>query len=88
MVGEGRKRAEAEGLLGRCAFSVANAEALPFPDKSFDGYTITKYSGYISGDDAVQVFWVNSGVTASFASSPDMPITRTNQRASLAQPVS
>ncbi|MFN4140659.1 bifunctional demethylmenaquinone methyltransferase/2-methoxy-6-polyprenyl-1,4-benzoquinol methylase UbiE [Aestuariivirga sp.] len=40
MVGEGRKRAEAEGLLGRCAFSVGNAEALPFPDKSFDGYTI------------------------------------------------
>jgi demethylmenaquinone methyltransferase/2-methoxy-6-polyprenyl-1,4-benzoquinol methylase len=40
MVGEGRKRAEADGLLGRCTFSVGNAEALPFPDKSFDGYTI------------------------------------------------
>jgi demethylmenaquinone methyltransferase/2-methoxy-6-polyprenyl-1,4-benzoquinol methylase len=40
MVNEGRKRADAEGLLGRCAFSVGNAEALPFPDKSFDGYTI------------------------------------------------
>lgn len=40
MVGEGRKRAEADGLLGRCSFSVGNAEALPFPDKSFDGYTI------------------------------------------------
>lgn len=40
MVGEGRKRAEAEGLLGRCAFSVGNAEALAFPDRSFDGYTI------------------------------------------------
>jgi demethylmenaquinone methyltransferase/2-methoxy-6-polyprenyl-1,4-benzoquinol methylase len=40
MVGEGRKRAEADGFLGRCTFSVGNAEALPFPDKSFDGYTI------------------------------------------------
>lgn len=40
MVGEGRKRAEAEGLLGRCSFTVGNAEALAFPDKSFDGYTI------------------------------------------------
>jgi demethylmenaquinone methyltransferase/2-methoxy-6-polyprenyl-1,4-benzoquinol methylase len=40
MLGEGRRRAEAEGLLGRCAFSVGNAEALPFSDKSFDGYTI------------------------------------------------
>lgn len=40
MVGEGRKRAEADGLLGRCTFSVGNAETLPFPDKSFDGYTI------------------------------------------------
>jgi demethylmenaquinone methyltransferase / 2-methoxy-6-polyprenyl-1,4-benzoquinol methylase len=40
MVGEGRKRAEAEGLLGRCAFSVGNAETLAFPDKSFDCYTI------------------------------------------------
>ena len=40
MVGEGRKRAEADGLLGRCAFSVGNAEALAFPDRSFDGYTI------------------------------------------------
>lgn len=40
MVEEGRKRAEAEGLLGRCSFTVGNAEALAFPDKSFDGYTI------------------------------------------------
>ena len=40
MVGEGRKRAETDGLLGRCNFTVGNAEALAFPDKSFDGYTI------------------------------------------------
>jgi demethylmenaquinone methyltransferase/2-methoxy-6-polyprenyl-1,4-benzoquinol methylase len=40
MVAEGRKRAEAEGLLGACGFTVGNAEALPFPDNSFDAYTI------------------------------------------------
>jgi demethylmenaquinone methyltransferase/2-methoxy-6-polyprenyl-1,4-benzoquinol methylase len=40
MVTEGKRRAEAEGLLGRCHFTVGNAEALAFPDKSFDGYTI------------------------------------------------
>ena len=40
MVNEGRKRAAAEGLLGRCDFTVGNAEALAFPDKSFDAYTI------------------------------------------------
>ena len=31
---------------------------------SFDGYTITKYSGYISGDDAVQIDRGTSGVFA------------------------
>lgn len=40
MVAEGRKRADAEGLLGRCRFTVGNAEALAFPDRSFDAYTI------------------------------------------------
>lgn len=40
MVGEGRKRAETDGLLGRCRFTVGNAESLAFPDMSFDGYTI------------------------------------------------
>jgi demethylmenaquinone methyltransferase/2-methoxy-6-polyprenyl-1,4-benzoquinol methylase len=40
MVAEGQRRAGAEGLLGRCHFTVGNAEALAFPDKSFDGYTI------------------------------------------------
>jgi demethylmenaquinone methyltransferase/2-methoxy-6-polyprenyl-1,4-benzoquinol methylase len=40
MVSEGRKRAMAEGLLGQCDFTVGNAEALAFPDKSFDAYTI------------------------------------------------
>ena len=40
MVGEGKKRAEREGLLDRCDFTVGNAESLAFPDKSFDAYTI------------------------------------------------
>jgi demethylmenaquinone methyltransferase/2-methoxy-6-polyprenyl-1,4-benzoquinol methylase len=40
MVAEGRKRASAGGLLGVCDFTVANAEALAFPDGSFDAYTI------------------------------------------------
>ena len=40
MVGEGRKRAEGDGLLGRLNFTVGNAETLAFPDRTFDGYTI------------------------------------------------
>ncbi|MFM8746252.1 MAG: bifunctional demethylmenaquinone methyltransferase/2-methoxy-6-polyprenyl-1,4-benzoquinol methylase UbiE [Aestuariivirga sp.] len=40
MVAEGKRRSEAEGLLGRCRFTVGNAESLAFPDRSFDGYTI------------------------------------------------
>ena len=40
MVAEGRKRAEAEGLLAACNFTVGNAEALAFPDGSFDAYTV------------------------------------------------
>lgn len=40
MVGEGRKRAIAEGLMESCDFTVGNAESLGFPDKTFDAYTI------------------------------------------------
>ncbi|MGH7186775.1 MAG: class I SAM-dependent methyltransferase, partial [Pseudomonadota bacterium] len=40
MVAEGRKRARAEGAEGRCRFLVANAEALAFPERHFDCYTI------------------------------------------------
>jgi demethylmenaquinone methyltransferase/2-methoxy-6-polyprenyl-1,4-benzoquinol methylase len=40
MVGEGRKRADAERLPSACDFTVGNAEALGFPDKTFDAYTI------------------------------------------------
>jgi demethylmenaquinone methyltransferase/2-methoxy-6-polyprenyl-1,4-benzoquinol methylase len=40
MVAEGAKRADKEGLIAQCDFTVGNAEALAFPDKSFDAYTI------------------------------------------------
>jgi demethylmenaquinone methyltransferase/2-methoxy-6-polyprenyl-1,4-benzoquinol methylase len=40
MVAEGQARAGKEGLLHACDFSVGNAEALAFPDRSFDAYTI------------------------------------------------
>ena len=40
MVGDGLLRAEREGLLASCDFTVGNAESLAFPDRSFDAYTI------------------------------------------------
>ena len=40
MVAVGRKRLGAAGLAERVAFTIGNAEALPFADRSFDAYTI------------------------------------------------
>jgi demethylmenaquinone methyltransferase / 2-methoxy-6-polyprenyl-1,4-benzoquinol methylase len=40
MVAVGRRRVEAAGLGERIGLTVGNAEALPFPAKSFDAYTI------------------------------------------------
>jgi demethylmenaquinone methyltransferase/2-methoxy-6-polyprenyl-1,4-benzoquinol methylase len=40
MLEEARRRAGREGLAGRCRFAVANAEALPFPDRRFDAYAV------------------------------------------------
>ncbi len=40
MVTEGAKRAAREDPYARCRFTVGNAETLPFPDRTFDAYTI------------------------------------------------
>lgn len=44
--------------------SEALAKMLITSGYSFDGYTVTKYSGYISGDDAVQIDRGRQGVFA------------------------
>ena len=41
MLIEGRKRAEAESLAQSLDWVVGDAMALPFPDKSFDTYTLS-----------------------------------------------
>ena len=40
MLDVGRQRADKQGLAANVDFVEANAEALPFPDESFDAYTI------------------------------------------------
>ena len=40
MLGVGRERAEKRGLAGNVDFVEANAEELPFPDETFDAYTV------------------------------------------------
>jgi demethylmenaquinone methyltransferase/2-methoxy-6-polyprenyl-1,4-benzoquinol methylase len=40
MVAVGKKRLAGPTFAGRVEFSIGNAERLPFPDKSFDAYTI------------------------------------------------
>ena len=41
MLVEGQKRAEAENMADRLGWTVGDAMALPFPDNSFDVYTIS-----------------------------------------------
>lgn len=40
MLGVGKTRAEAKAFEGRVEFACGDAETLPFPDRSFDAYTI------------------------------------------------
>ena len=40
MIAVGQRRVEEVGLSGRISLTEGNAEALPFPDRSFDAYTI------------------------------------------------
>ena len=40
MLAIGRKRLADAGLSGRACYAIGNAESLPFPDRSFDAYTI------------------------------------------------
>jgi len=40
MLGVGRDRAEKQQFAGRIDFVEANAESLPYPDKTFDSYTV------------------------------------------------
>lgn len=40
MLGVGRTRAEAQQYAGQVEFACGDAETLPFPDRSFDSYTI------------------------------------------------
>ncbi len=40
MLDQGRDRMADDGLLGNVAFSLVNAEAIPFPDQTFDCITI------------------------------------------------
>jgi demethylmenaquinone methyltransferase/2-methoxy-6-polyprenyl-1,4-benzoquinol methylase len=40
MLAEGKRKVEGAGLIERITLVEGNAEALPFPDKSFDAYTI------------------------------------------------
>lgn len=62
---QAEKKAKAEQF--RKEKEKAMSEMLITSGFNFDGYTITKYSGYISGDDAVQVdrggsFWSSSNI--------------------------
>ena len=40
MLGVGKTRAEAQQYSGQVEFACGDAESLPFPDRSFDAYTI------------------------------------------------
>ena len=52
---EEEAKAEAERLKAKKEYDAEVAKILITSGHSFEGYRITKYSGYISGDDAISV---------------------------------
>ena len=62
---QAKREAEEEAERIRVFREQAIASMLVTSGFSFDGYTITKYSGYISGDDAVQIPRGTSGIFSS-----------------------
>ena len=52
MLQQGRERVRAAGLEGRIALQLARAEALPFPDESFDALTFTYLLRYVRDPEA------------------------------------
>jgi uncharacterized protein YbjQ (UPF0145 family) len=65
------QKAEKERLMAEAEAKKQQAMAnmLITSGFSFEGYTITKYSGYISGDDAIQV---NRGLDSFFTNTTDV----------------
>lgn len=61
--------AQAEAARAQAEKQAALASILITSGFSFDGYTITKYSGYISGDDAVQI---DRGMDGFFGQATDV----------------
>ncbi|NTW38473.1 MAG: YbjQ family protein [Cellulomonadaceae bacterium] len=66
---ERRSQEDAERQIAAQHKQIALANILITSGFNFDGYTITKYSGYISGDDAIQV---DRGTGGLFSSARDV----------------